>query len=212
MILDRFEQNLATVKSSITQINNAVTYASDAASDALSAIQRLDWIDYYMGLNNGNCYIQTGSGKVYITSSGAGIQNVSGGGHIYVGFAGNAANGPIDTSSDKRLKTDINNDLADFKKLFFNLKPITFKYKNNLNKRYIGFIAQELETTVQNEKLDKTKDFMPVLEMKTENFKDQKFVCYNDFIGLNTYMLQEAYKEIDQLKQEIKELKEQINK
>lgn len=98
-------------------------------------------------------------------------------------------------TSDIRFKENIiplNNSLNKLNKL----KPKEFYYKNNKNKKCIGFIAQDiLETELEY-----------IVEQKD---KEHYKVDYNNVIGLLTGSVQELSQELKCLKQEMKDIKEQ---
>lgn len=131
-------------------------------------------------------------------------------------------------TSDKRLKNcicSIENKYDDF---FMKLNPVTFKMKNGESGRlHIGFIAQDIRDALSECDIS-TEDFAGYVEdvvdkeylkesfgIDASNEKDwsdgkQLYVRYEEFIALNTHMIQKQHKEIEQLKSEIAELKEMV--
>ena len=132
------------------------------------------------------------------------------------------------SASDKRLKEYVS-DLTQFKNFFMNLSPISFKYHDGLynigdTKPLIkwGFYAQDLIKDFEDNGM-KWGDYDLVIEEKTDiSEKERKYldnqddcvlkVNYQNFTALNTYMIQEAYKEIEDLKNELDEMKKRSNK
>lgn len=114
------------------------------------------------------------------------------------------------SASDYRCKDNIKNNLFLYKDFFFNLQPVSFDFKDKEYGKHLGFIAQDINNLIKNTLIDNNQINL-VKQIKTSRYEDQMFLSYNDFIPLNTYMIQEAYKEIESLKKEIKELKEIIN-
>lgn len=102
-------------------------------------------------------------------------------------------------SSDKRLKKNINEIEEKYNNFFDNLRPVTFEWKSSKDKKqHIGFIAQEVQKNYENNNLN--------LDMVyTNEDNDYLGLDKQEFIALNTWQIQ-------MLKQEIKELKEEINK
>lgn len=101
----------------------------------------------------------------------------------------------ISLTSDIRFKENIN-PLNNCLNKLNKLKPKEFNYKNNKNKKCIGFIAQDiLETELEY-----------IVEQKD---KEHYKVDYNNVIGLLTGSVQELTQELKSLKQEMKDIKEQ---
>lgn len=103
-----------------------------------------------------------------------------------------ATNGVIQTS-DENLKqniTSINYGLSDVLKMH----PVSYQWKNGTQEKQIGFIAQEIEKIIP-EAVVKTSDFEP-LGMK-----------YTEIIPVLTKAIQQQQIMIEELKKEIRELK-----
>lgn len=166
-----------------------------------------------INLNSGNLVVDTG-GKTQFTVMDESLNEEDGNTGIFL-VSGNihiegTINGSSSGSSDIRVKTNIKNNLFEYKKFFFDLNPVSYSYKNNLNKIHIGYIAQEIKNLITKYELD--KESLPIISIqKTKEYNDQMYIDYASFTGLNTFMIQEAYKEIDFLRKEIQELKERIN-
>lgn len=165
-----------------------------------------------LAINNANVYVENeaNSGKV----------NLGNGSHLWNQVY--AANSTISTS-DRRVKTDING-MSDVQEQLFNkLKPVTYKLKEGTSGRtHYGFISQDIEDSL-NELGLTGKDFAgfckdlridddgnEVLDEngnKTYNYS----LRYSEFIALNTYMIQKLQAENKELKSEIQELKDMIS-
>ena len=120
------------------------------------------------------------------------------------------------TTSDERIKENFNN-LEKYEKMFFELSPVSFTYKNDKKgKVSIGITVQNLEKAAENNGID-IKSHSVYNEMVADEEEDKyvngiiKGVCYNEFIMLNTHMIQQAYKKIETQQQEIDTLKEQVS-
>ena len=103
--------------------------------------------------------------------------------------------------SDKKLKKNIKSLDSKYNDFFDELKPVNFKYKRKIkdNKTYIGFVAQDIEKSLQDNDLED-------LSML---YKDEDYLCLDkrEIIALNTWQIQLLKKEIKELKQEIENLK-----
>ena len=124
-------------------------------------------------------------------------------------------NGKLTEGSDRNLKKNINT-LKDIKKIFMNLRPVSYQWKSDTtNEHHVGFIAQEVEETLNNnginsdeysivskDKLDEPDEFG-----NTEIYS----LCYTEFIPIITQVLQDTVKEVESLKSEIADLKSQLS-
>lgn len=124
-------------------------------------------------------------------------------------------------TSDKHLKTDFRNFNELHEAFFMNLEPQVFKYENGTAKRdHFGFIAQDVEQALRDAGLS-TNDFAGVIIDKniTKTEDDADINCLvekgmsemhllrmDEFIALNTHMLQKAYAKIEKLEKKIKVL------
>lgn len=128
-------------------------------------------------------------------------------------------------TSDKRLKEDFGT-LDKYESLYMDLKPTSFKYKaGTSNRTHIGFIAQEVKEGLENNNLT-TSDFAgyveSALDVSTykedfgeeppEDFTTELSLRYDEFVALNTYMIQKLYKENEVLKDLVLKMQQEINK
>lgn len=137
----------------------------------------------------------------------------------------------IVATSDRNKKKDFAEFDARYENLFFDLKPQIYKFKDGTSDRFhSGFISQDVEESMIENNLD-SKDFAGYCkeiqrkviidtdeEYLEENVYDENgnlvydyMLRYEEFIALNTHMLQKAYKEIDALKTIIDEMKKEID-
>lgn len=152
--------------------------------------------------------LNCGNGSLTVSSSSCSLSNVSMkiwldldvDGTIYGTVSGSG-------SSDQRLKTNINYSLDKYRQFFNDLKPVSFKYKNSEenNSQLLGFIAQDIQQNILNNNLQNSG----IIGTFKQNGEEYLNVNYYSIIALNTYMLQQAYKEIEELKLQVKELKEE---
>lgn len=135
------------------------------------------------------------------------------GGGVYLGSSGSTA-----VTSDENLKDiyEIDDKYVDF---FNNLKPVNYIYKQKGHRKHFGFGARQVEQSLLDAGLT-TEDFAGVIIDKDvtigadENgtgkdihYDELYSLRYEEFIALNTLMIQKQNKEIGILKDEIKSLK-----
>lgn len=151
------------------------------------------------------------SEHVQISGSGNLIPNSS---SIYCGttpnpFAGGYSTGGWKTTSDRRKKKDFRKLLEDdrFEKFFELLQPMEYRLIENDEKMHMGFVAQDVEQAMTDCDISENefyglehavfseKDFESNEEWK--NFlernggaNDMYTLCYQEFIALNTAMIQ----------------------
>lgn len=117
----------------------------------------------------------------------------------------------IAIGSDARVKNDINYDIEKYEGFYKDLKPAYYKYNHGTSGRYhVGFVAQDVEEAVVNNGIT-TQDFAGLVQMKEKPddglYDDQYYLRYENFIALNTYMIQKLMKRIDELEAEVNTLK-----
>jgi hypothetical protein len=94
------------------------------------------------------------------------------------------------TTSDERLKKNIENINKEFIDKFFELNPLTFSYKNdNKEKKHYGLLAQEVEKIYP--------------ELVENNISGYKTINYIELIPLMISKLKDMEIQIKVLKQEI---------
>ena len=208
----------------ISRINSAVNFIAIQQSWNDSVLQRLNQavtisgrygniVDGSYGStgNSPGIGLVSGSGRVVATSDNAGI--AFGGSYVSCFSGGIGSSDGIHTGSDLRLKEKIDYNLDIFEDFFMSLKPAhyKYKYKENMN---IGFIAQDVENSLNIHFINHDEGFVKKFKntiLTSSYIKDDDqylSLSYNDFIGLNTYMIQKLIKKISKLDKEIQELKE----
>lgn len=117
----------------------------------------------------------------------------------------------ISVGSDRRIKNDIARLDEKYEKFFNLLESTKFKYKNGQSGRFhLGFIAQDVLTALEKSGLT-SMDFAGYVETEssTECLKGQMCALrYDEFIALNTHMIQKCLKEISDLKAQLQNLKQ----
>lgn len=151
------------------------------------------------------------------------------GGGTYLGTSGSTA-----VTSDRNLKRDIYDINDQYVEFFMRLRPVSYKYnaKENVGHRdHIGYIAQEVEDALLDSGLtteqfggicietdvDFNMDYdseMTEEELAAGNIHYDKLYSlrYEEFIALNTHMIQKALNLIDAQQTKIDELETRIAK
>ena len=179
--------------------------SADSATTAESARQCImASTAYYLKGIGISDYVQiSGNGNLIPSSSS-----------VYCGttpnpFAGGYSSGGWKTTSDRRKKKDFRKLLEDdrFEKFFELLQPMEYRLIENDEKMHMGFVAQDveqamadcgisenefygLEHTVFSEKdFESNEEWKNFLEQNSGT-NDMYTLCYQEFIALNTAMIQ----------------------
>lgn len=126
-----------------------------------------------------------------------------------------SASEEITVSSDRRIKNSISYDMDKYSGFFMSLKPSFYRFNKGSSQRFhIGFIAQDVEEALLNNGL-KTSDFAGFVRCAGahdvhDQYLDQCYLRYADFISLNTYMIQKLYREMERKEKRIKYLEEKL--
>lgn len=109
---------------------------------------------------------------------------------------------PIATTSDKRKKKNIT-DLSSYEEFYMKINPVAFKYIDGQSDRYhIGFISQQIKHSLEIT-CKSSNDFGGYVYDSNE---DKYYLRYEEFIALNTHMVQKLFGRIEELENRIKEL------
>jgi hypothetical protein len=142
---------------------------------------------------NAEKYIPSGTNTSYgvLVPASTSYENVYIPGNLYV-------DGSIINPSDINLKDNINVIDCDKTNKLLNLTPCEFTYKNDNNaKIHFGFIAQEFEKEIPELIYSKPDPLSEISNLKAIN--------YLEIIPLLVSKLQLMQKEIDELKEQIKQ-------
>lgn len=130
-----------------------------------------------------------------------------------------ADTGEINTS-DRRKKNSIDYDMESYEKFFCLLKPTRYRMNNGRSGRFhVGFIAQDIEAALAEAGLEST-DFAgfiksPIYEGELANGEADEStpICdygyalrYQEFIALNTHMIQRLLARVEELERRVAEL------
>lgn len=116
-------------------------------------------------------------------------------------------------TSDQRFKNNIQSFRDIHERLFKALHPVSFEYTEGAsNRTHYGFIAQEVRDAALSVGLT-TQDIAAFVEMDSdrEGFDTEYALRYDEFISLNTHMIQKCLKDIEALKTENNELKNRLD-
>lgn len=178
---------------------------ADSATTAESAMQciKASTAYYLQGITSSEHVQISGNGNLIPSSSS-----------VYCGtnpnpFAGGYSSGGWKTTSDRRKKKDFRKLLEDdrFERFFELLQPMEYRLIENDDKMHIGFVAQDVEQAMTDCDISENefyglehavfseKDFESNEEL--EKFLEQNggandmyTLCYQEFIALNTAMIQ----------------------
>lgn len=126
-----------------------------------------------------------------------------------------SASEEITVSSDRRIKNSISYDMEKYSGFFMSLKPSFYRFNKGSSQRFhIGFIAQDVEEALLDNGLE-TSDFAGFIRCAGahdvhDQYLDQCYLRYSDFISLNTFMIQKLYREMEQKEKRIKYLEEKL--
>lgn len=166
----------------------------------------LDYSAVFSSTGNSN-YVGTGgdyNGMITILRGNTVRLYAHSGGGVYLGASGSTA-----VTSDETQK-DIYEIDDKYVQFFKNLKPITYIYKNKGHRNHIGFGARQVEealtkaglTTEQFAGILKDKDITILAdEMGTDkdvHFDELYSLRYEEFIALNTLMIQKILKKLEE--------------
>lgn len=133
------------------------------------------------------------------------------------------------STSDKNYKDDIKSLTDKHLQFFMKLQPVSFLFKDGTSGRtHVGFIAQDVEQAMsecgltdldfagfcKDQKIDsKLVDGEEVNEPILDENGNPEYIYslrYEEFIALNTYVIQELWKRVDAVEKQNAEIKDQI--
>lgn len=172
------------------------------------------------------------SEHVQISGNGNLIPNSS---SIYCGttpnpFAGGYSSGGWKTTSDRRKKKDFQKLLEDdrFERFFMLLQPMKYRFIENDKEIHIGFVAQDVEQAMMDCNISdeefyglehavlSKKDFESYEEWNkfldnNNGANDMYTLCYQEFIALNTAMIQKLQNRCSDFEQRLSALERSVN-
>ena len=143
------------------------------------------------GIGSGN-FTLNAIGDIAFTSTGA--------------FTSDGAT--VATTSDRNKKHDISYDIEKYENFFMLLKPSVFKYNNGQSDRlHTGFIAQDVYDALESCNIS-TQEFAAYVSVTDRNSDGDAIgrslaLRYEEFVSLNTYMIQKLYARVAELENQI---------
>lgn len=147
----------------------------------------------------------------YVIATNGGTRMTAGGNDIFVTRGGCYSSEEMTRGSDRRIKNSITYDMERYSRFFLGLKPTPYRMNNGASGRFhIGFIAQDVEQALLDSGID-TKDFAGFVRSTGTNdvcgeYEGQCYLRYENFIALNTFMIQKLCQRIDELESKIKSM------
>ena len=199
---------------------------ADSATTAGSAMQCIKASTaYYLQGITSNEHVQISDNGNLIPSSSS----------VYCGttpnpFAGGYSSGGWKTTSDRRKKKDFRKLLEDdrFEKFFELLQPMEYRLIENDEKMHMGFVAQDveqamkccdisenefygLEHAVFSEKdFESNEEWEKFLE-QNGGANDMYTLCYQEFIALNTVMIQKLQNRCNDFERRLSALERSVS-
>lgn len=199
---------------------------ADSATTAESAKQCIKASTaYYLQGITANEHVQiSGNGNLIPSSSS-----------VYCGttvnpFAGGYSSGGWKTTSDRRKKKDFRKLLEDdrFERFFESLQPMGYRLIENDEKMHMGFVAQDVEQAMKDCGISENefyglehavfseKDFDSNEEWEkflgqNGGANDMYTLCYQEFIALNTAMIQKLQNRCNDFEQRLSALERSVS-
>ena len=159
----------------------------------------------------------------YIIATNAGVRMTSHGGSFYVSGDGKTGGAYIQegttlytptgsvSKSDRNKKNSISYDMSKYDKFYSLLKPVFYKFNEGTSNRFhTGFIYQDVEKGLLQSNLT-SQDFAGLVKSHNGNGELECGLRYEEFISLNTYMIQKTRKELKEKDNKIQQLENKVN-
>ena len=132
----------------------------------------------------------------YVLATNGGVRMTAGDSSIYVIPNGCRSTKEITVDSDRRVKEDIDYDMARYEAFFLALRPCSYHRKGMERRVHTGFIAQDVEAALAAANLQ-YEDFAALV--KDPQTKPEYGLAYGEFAALNTYMIQRLMQRVEAL-------------
>lgn len=218
------DQNGEAIGDHASTADHATTADSATTAESASQCIKASTAYYLKGIGISD-YVQiSGNGNLIPNSSS-----------VYCGttpnpFAGGYSSGGWKTTSDRRKKKDFRKLLEDdrFERFFELLQPMEYRLIENDEKMHIGFIAQDVEQAMKDCGISENefyglehavfseKDFESNEEWEkflkqNGGANDMYTLCYQEFIALNTAMIQKLQNRCSDFEQRLSALERSVN-
>lgn len=136
------------------------------------------------------------NGGFVVTEAGA--KMMFGANNVYCDPSGITASSEIKVASDRTLKNSISYDLTTEERAFANLRPCSFVYNNDADKkRHWGFVAQDFVQGVEAVGMD--ADMLAVIGYHNGKYS----IGYGEVTTLNTHMIQRLMERVEELEKKL---------
>lgn len=210
------DQNGDAIGDHASTADYATTAGSATTAERASECVKASIAHYLQGIGISDYVRVSGNGNLIPSSSSVACGTTEN--PFKVGYS----NSGWKTTSDRRKKTDFVELLNDsrYEHFFALLKPMEYRFiEDSDNGIHIGFVAQDIEDALNASGI-RTDEFFGLEHtyftrsdfdseeawnnflMKNNGAYDSYVICYQEFIALNTAMIQKQHKEIEQLKSE----------
>lgn len=218
------DQNGEAIGDHASTADHATTADSATTAESASQCIKASTAYYLKGIGISD-YVQiSGNGNLIPSSSS-----------VYCGttpnpFAGGYSSGGWKTTSDRRKKKDFQKLLEDdrFERFFMLLQPMKYRFIENDKEIHIGFVAQDVEQAMMDCNISdeefyglehaalSKKDFESYEEWNkfldnNNGANDMYTLCYQEFIALNTAMIQKLQNRCNDFEQRLSALERSVN-
>lgn len=132
----------------------------------------------------------------YLVVTTGGVRMQASDTSLYVSPNKIGASQSISIDSDYRLKHNIDYRLDEYEMFYENLKPVSYRYNKNSDVIHTGFIAQDVKHALETAGLS-PHDFAGLSAPESDD--EMYALAYDEFISLNTHMIQKLMKRVDLL-------------
>ena len=211
--------------------NKHLTYGAMVYGYEENLQTKIDWFSNITFDDNGNPHYN-GNTEVltqtdidrhlpnnHIIATDAGVRMTSGTSSFYIS-GGTASllghniqigdDGSSWTTSDRNKKNSISYDMSKYESFFDALKPSSYKFNTGTSNRlHTGYIYQDVEQALLRSNLT-SQDFAGLVKTHDSTGEINCGLRYEEFIPLNTYMIQKTRKELEEKDNKIQQLENKI--
>lgn len=224
-----FSKSSVDLSSYLTKTSASSTYMPKSGGTFSGVVTFDSKSQCNANINLGSHYIQYNNSNGLIGYDGSyGQIGIPSGTNVLRGTPKLGSSSGSAVTSDERLKYDFGS-LESYEEFFMDLKPLTYKYKaGNTGRKHVGFGAKAILDNLEKHNIS-TNDFggyiesqVFICEDETEEYKKayedaglqngdmERSLRYEEFIALNTHMIQKLYSIVEMQDQRIKELENKL--